>query len=140
LTLDNKFVFRTAELQKRLEELKPRLKKRREALEELLRFYDFLFEVENELQWVREKRAVLEGDNLPNDLVSALSSFKKSKKNREEIAIHEEGSYAKVLASGNALVAAKHPERAKVHIYEGATASWTVGARWTLRSWSLARP
>jgi etoposide-induced 2.4 mRNA len=24
--------------------------------------------------------------------------------------------------------------------YEGATAAWTVGARWTLRSWSLARP
>lgn len=89
--------------------------KRREALEESLRFHKFGFELEAELGWIREHLPLASSETLGQNLHQAQSLHKKHKKLEAEIIGHQP-MIDKTLASGEALVHQSHPETKQVSI------------------------
>lgn len=88
-------------------------RKRREALEESLRFHKFGFELEAELGWIREHLPLASSETLGQNLHQAQSLHKKHKKLEAEIIGHQP-MIDKTLASGEALVHQSHPETKQV--------------------------
>ncbi|XP_066903176.1 spectrin beta chain, erythrocytic isoform X2 [Halyomorpha halys] len=88
-------------------------RKRREALEESLRFHKFGFELETELGWIREHLPLASSEVLGNNLYQAQALYKKHKKLEAEIEGHQP-MIDKTLASGKALIHQSHPETKQV--------------------------
>ncbi|XP_046434088.1 spectrin beta chain, non-erythrocytic 1 isoform X2 [Neodiprion fabricii] len=99
--------------QKKFHSLKEPAQKRREALEESLRFHKFGFELDAELQWINDHLPQASSTTLGQNLYQAQSLHKKHKKLEAEIAGHQP-MIDKTLASGAALIDQVHPERKKI--------------------------
>lgn len=105
----------TRNLQNKFKNLKDPITKRREALEESLKFHKFVFELETELQWINERKAAVNSDTIGQNLHQAQSLSKKHKKLEAEIEGHQP-MIKKTLASGEALIEQNHPEKDKVNV------------------------
>lgn len=113
---DARNVKRSAALCKRkLEKLHEPCRLRREALEESLRFHKFGFELDSELQWIKEKLPQACSEALGNDLHQAQILHKKHKKLEAEIVGHQP-MIDKTLASGQSLIDDDHSEKKKVRL------------------------
>lgn len=99
--------------QKRLKGLYEPAQKRRAALEEALEFYKFRFELDTELQWIKEHLPLASSDELGQDLHQAQLLHKKHKKLEAEILGHQP-VIDKSLEHGQALIDEKHPEHKQV--------------------------
>ncbi|ERL92196.1 hypothetical protein D910_09516 [Dendroctonus ponderosae] len=93
----------------RLKELDGPTKARRAALEEALRFYKFSFEIDSEMQWIKEHMPQATSEDVPNSLHQAESFHKKNKKLQAEIVGHQP-VVDKVFELGQSLVNQRHPE------------------------------
>lgn len=96
-----------------LKDLEGPTKARRAALEEALRFYMFSFEVDSEMQWIKEHMPQATSEEVPNSLHQAESFHKKNKKLQAEIVGHQP-VVDKVFELGQNLVDQRHPESANV--------------------------
>ncbi|XP_015599750.1 spectrin beta chain, non-erythrocytic 1 isoform X3 [Cephus cinctus] len=99
--------------QKKFRSLKEPARKRREALEESLRFHKFGFELDAELQWIKDHLPQASSTTLGQNLHQAQSLHKKHKKLEAEIAGHQP-MIDKTLASGQTLIDQVHPEKKKI--------------------------
>ncbi|KAJ8972184.1 hypothetical protein NQ314_000314 [Rhamnusium bicolor] len=77
------------ESQQRLKDLYNPAQLRREALEEALKFYEFSFELDAELQWIKEHLPLASSDELGQNLHQAQNLYKKHKKLEAEIVGHQ---------------------------------------------------
>ena len=100
----------------RFRSLKEPAKRRREALEESLRFHKFGFELDAELQWIKDHLPQASSTTLGQNLHQAQTLHKKHKKLEAEIAGHQP-MIDKTLASGQTLIDQAHPEKKKVKIF-----------------------
>lgn len=98
---------------KKLKDLNVPMRQRREDLEESLKFYKFGFELDNELQWIKDHLPLASSDILGQNLHQAQNLFKKHKKLEAEIIGHQP-VIDKTLEGGRALIEQKHPEHKKV--------------------------
>lgn len=111
---DAKNIKRSAALcRRKLEKLHEPAKLRREALEESLRFHKFGFELDSELQWIKEHLPLACSEALGNDLHQTQLLHKKHKKLEAEIIGHQ-SMIDKTLASGQGLIDDNHSEKKKV--------------------------
>ena len=99
----------------RFQSLKEPSKRRREALEESLRFHKFGFELDAELQWINDHLPQASSPMMGQNLHQTQSLHKKHKKFEAEVQGHEP-MIIKTLASGQGLIDQAHPERKKVNI------------------------
>lgn len=99
--------------QQRLEALGEPANRRREALDEALKFYKFGFELDAELQWIAEHLRLASSEALGQNLHQAQNLFKKHKKLEAEIVGHQP-VIEKTLQAGQSLVDLKHPESKKI--------------------------
>ena len=99
--------------QRKFRGLKEPAKKRRDALEESLRFHNFGFELDAELQWIKDHLPQASSTSLGQNLHQTQSLYKKHKKLEAEIVGHQP-MIDKTLASGQSLIDQIHPERKKV--------------------------
>ncbi|XP_011150755.1 spectrin alpha chain isoform X3 [Harpegnathos saltator] len=99
--------------QRKFRSLKEPAKRRREALEESLRFHKFGFELDAELQWIKDHLPQVSSTTLGQNLHQAQTLHKKHKKLEAEIAGHQP-MIDKTLASGQMLIDQAHPERKKI--------------------------
>ncbi|XP_058824690.1 spectrin beta chain, non-erythrocytic 1 isoform X6 [Topomyia yanbarensis] len=103
----------TKKLQNQFANLKGPAAKRREALEESLRFHKFVFELDAELQWINEHLPAASSEVIGQNLHQAQSLYKKHKKLEAEIEGHQP-MINKTLTSAENLINQHHPETAKV--------------------------
>lgn len=103
----------TKDIQTQFRQLKSPVDRRREALEESLRFHNFVFELDAELQWINEHLPAASSDTFGQNLHQAQSLYKKHKKLQLEISGHQP-MITKALTSGHALTEQNHPERKRV--------------------------
>ncbi|XP_031782461.2 spectrin beta chain, non-erythrocytic 1 isoform X3 [Nasonia vitripennis] len=99
--------------QKKFQSLKEPAKRRREALEESLRFHKFGFELDAELQWINDHLPQATSTMMGQNLHQTQSLHKKHKKFEAEVQGHEP-MIMKTLASGQGLIDQAHPERKKI--------------------------
>lgn len=78
-------------------------------LEESLRFHKFGFELDTELQWVREHKPLATSELIGQNLHQAQSLHKKHKKLEAEVEGHQP-MIDKTLATGQQLLDQKHPK------------------------------
>jgi spectrin beta len=97
-------------------ELDP-LNKRREKLEEALRFHSFIFEVDSQLQWIRDREPAAKSEKLGQDLHTAQSLDKKHRKLEAELTGHAH-AIDHTLAAGQVLIDQKHPQKDEVFLYK----------------------
>lgn len=109
----NILVFKQSDYCYRFTSLESPARKRREALEESLRFHKFGFELEAELGWIREHLPSASSETLGSNLHQAQSLHKKHKKLEAEILGHQP-MIDRTLASGEVLVHQSHPETKQV--------------------------
>ncbi|XP_043484059.1 spectrin alpha chain [Leptopilina heterotoma] len=124
--------------QKKLHSLKEPSQKRREALEESLRFHNFGFELDAELHWINDHLPQACSTSVGQNLHQTQSLHKKHKKLEAEIMGHQH-MIDKTLASGQTLIDQFHPEKKKIReLCEDLTNSWkNLQDRATERSHSL---
>ncbi|XP_055551148.1 spectrin beta chain, non-erythrocytic 1 isoform X2 [Wyeomyia smithii] len=103
----------TKKLQNLFANLKGPAAKRREALEESLRFHKFVFELDAELQWINEHLPAASSEVIGQNLHQAQSLYKKHKKLEAEIEGHQP-MINKTLTSAENLINQNHPEKVKV--------------------------
>ncbi|XP_053697591.1 spectrin beta chain, non-erythrocytic 1 isoform X2 [Sabethes cyaneus] len=103
----------TKKLQNKFANLKGPAAKRREALEESLRFHKFVFELDAELQWINEHLPAASSEVIGQNLHQAQSLYKKHKKLEAEIEGHQP-MINKTLTSAENLINQNHPEKVKV--------------------------
>lgn len=101
--------------QQQLKELYIPAKNRRAALEEALKFYRFEFELNNELQWIKEHMPLASSEELGQNLHLAQLLHKKHKKLQAEIAGHQP-VIDKCLENGKALVNDDHVQHQQVRL------------------------
>ncbi|XP_012530663.2 spectrin alpha chain isoform X3 [Monomorium pharaonis] len=99
--------------QRKFRSLKEPAKRRREALEESLRFHKFGFELDAELQWIKDHLPQASSTTLGQNLHQAQTLHKKHKKLEAEIVGHQP-MIDKTLASGQTLIDQAHPEKKKI--------------------------
>ncbi|XP_053986770.1 spectrin alpha chain isoform X1 [Hylaeus volcanicus] len=99
--------------QRKFRSLKEPAKRRREALEESLRFHKFGFELDAELQWIKDHLPQASSTTLGQNLHQAQTLHKKHKKLEAEIAGHQP-MIDKTSASGQTLIDQGHPEKKKI--------------------------
>lgn len=99
--------------QKKLNALDKPAKDRRDALEESLKFYKFGFDLDNELQWIKEHLPLASSTTVGQNLHQAQILHKKHKKLQAEIVGHQP-VIDKTLEAGQSLIDQKHPEHKKV--------------------------
>ncbi|KAK4883333.1 hypothetical protein RN001_006652 [Aquatica leii] len=99
--------------QQRLRDLEIPAKLRKEALKEALKFHLFAFELDNELQWIKERLPLVSSETLGQNLYEAQTFYKKHKKMEAEIIGHQP-VIDKVLNGGNTLIEQDHPNKKKV--------------------------
>ncbi|KXJ76213.1 hypothetical protein RP20_CCG010134 [Aedes albopictus] len=103
----------TKKLQNQFRHLKKPAAKRREALDESLRFHKFVFELDAELQWINEHLPAASSEVIGQNLHQAQSLYKKHKKLEAEIEGHQP-MINKTLTSAENLINQDHPEKEKV--------------------------
>ncbi|XP_059484234.1 spectrin beta chain, non-erythrocytic 2 isoform X2 [Neocloeon triangulifer] len=97
----------------RLEALREPARKRRQELEESLKYHKFKFELDAERQWIQEHMVSANAQPSVGSLYEAQSAHKKHAKLKAEVSGH--GPHIeKTLASGAVLAQQPHPEAAKV--------------------------
>lgn len=99
--------------QQRLKALHMPANERRAALEEALKFYEFQFELDAELQWIKEHLPLVTSDEFGQNLHQAQNLHKKNRKLEAEIVGHEP-VIEKTIENGQYLIDSKHPESKKV--------------------------
>lgn len=104
--------------QARLKDMYEPAKKRRSVLEEAMEFYKFHFELDTELQWIKDHLPLALSEELGQNLHQAQNMHKKHKKLQAEIFGHQP-VIDKSLESGHALISKNHPE-SKYVIYKQA--------------------
>ncbi|KAF5273495.1 hypothetical protein FQA39_LY07512 [Lamprigera yunnana] len=111
----NSTVVRNSALnaQRRLKELEKPAILRKEALKEALKFHLFAFELDNELQWIKERLPLVSSENLGQNLYEAQTFYKKHKKMDAEIVGHQP-VIDKVLNAGKNLIDENHSQKIKV--------------------------
>lgn len=82
-------------------------------MEESLRFHKFGFELDAELQWIKDHLPQASSTTLGQNLHQAQTLHKKHKKLEAEIVGHQP-MIDKTLASGQTLIDQVHPEKKKV--------------------------
>ncbi|KAF5308651.1 hypothetical protein FQR65_LT06112 [Abscondita terminalis] len=111
--------------QQRLKDLEEPTKLRKEALKEALKFHLFAFELDNELQWIKERMSLVSSETLGQNLYEAQTFYKKHKKMEAEIVGHQP-VIDKVLNGGKMLIDQKHPEKIKVEeLCDTLNQAWT---------------
>lgn len=103
----------TKDIQNQFKQLKDPVDKRREALEESLRFHKFVFELDAELQWINEHLPAASSETFGQNLHQAQSLHKKHKKLQTEITGHQP-MITKALTSAQTLIELNHPEKKRV--------------------------
>lgn len=103
----------TKKIQNQFADLKGPAAKRREALEESLRFHKFVFELDAELQWINEHLPAASSEVIGQNLHQAQSLYKKHKKLEAEIEGHQP-MINRTLTSAENLINQNHPETAQV--------------------------
>ncbi|XP_055716450.1 spectrin alpha chain, non-erythrocytic 1 isoform X4 [Phlebotomus papatasi] len=103
----------TKNIQKNIRDLKVPMEKRKQALEESLKYHKFGFELDTELQWINERLPTAKSEALGQNLHQAQSMYKKHRKLESEIEGHQP-MITKALTFGEALIEQKHPESKKV--------------------------
>ncbi|KAK7865818.1 hypothetical protein R5R35_001276 [Gryllus longicercus] len=101
------------ECQRKFVALKEPVQKRREALEESLRFHKFGFELDAEKQWIREHMPLASSTTLGQNLHQAQSLQKKHRKLEAEIAGHQP-VIDRTLSSGSSLIEQGHPRSSEI--------------------------
>ena len=91
------------------------LLRRRERLEEALKFHEFNFEVDIELQWIRDREPTARSDTVGQDLHTAQSLDKKHKKLEAELVGHQP-VIDNTIDTGRQLIQQKHPKEEEVRI------------------------
>lgn len=103
----------TKDIQEQFRQLKNPVQRRRAALEEGLRFHNFVFELDAELQWIAEHLPAASSETFGQNLHQAQSLFKKNKKLQSEIVGHQP-MIMRALTTGQVLVEQQHPEQQRV--------------------------
>jgi len=93
----------------RIRALRELADKRNAALEELLRFRKFVFELDAQQQWIKEHLPLAVSEKLGQNLHQAQSLHKKHHKLEAEIIGHQP-MIDRTLASGQALAGQAHPK------------------------------
>lgn len=110
--------------QRKFRSLKEPATKRREALEESLRFHKFGFELDAELHWINDHLPQASSTTLGQNLHQAQTLHKKHKKLEAEIIGHQP-MIDKTLASGQSLIDQNHPEAKKIQdLCQGLDNTW----------------
>lgn len=91
----------------RLNKLKGPAASRRHKLEESLKFHQFNFEVDTEMQWIREHLPAASSEDLGQNLIDAQNFNKKHQKLEREIQGHQI-MIDKTFSSGQLLIDQKH--------------------------------
>lgn len=100
-------------IQQTLKALHEPAKNRRAALEESLKFYKFRFELDAEIQWIKEHLPLACSDEISQDLHQAQILQKKHKKFESEINGHQ-SVIDSTLEQGQNLIIQEHPEHKQV--------------------------
>lgn len=103
----------TKGIQEDFKKLKAPIDERRAVLEESMSFHNFVYELDAEVQWINEHLPTATSSEIGQNLHQAQSLHKKHKKLQSEIYGHEP-MMQRALASGQALIDQKHPEKEKV--------------------------
>lgn len=115
----------TRQIQETFQNLVTPIKNRRAFLEESLRFHNFVFELDTEIQWINEHLPAALSPELGQNLHQAQSLQKKHKKFLAEIVGHEP-IIKRTLNSGQNLKEINHPEKDKVvELCEVVEMAWT---------------
>ncbi|XP_076250387.1 spectrin beta chain, non-erythrocytic 5 kst isoform X4 [Rhynchophorus ferrugineus] len=108
----------------KLKDLDSPLQRRRAALEEALEYYEFGFQIDNEMQWIKEHLPLVTSEEVANNLHQALSYHKKNQKLQTEIEGHQP-IITKVLELGQKLIKQRHPESASIkQLNDKISANW----------------
>ncbi|XP_065157650.1 spectrin beta chain isoform X3 [Atheta coriaria] len=99
--------------QQRLKSIDAPMKQRRDAIEESQRFHKFNFDLNNELQWVKDHMPLATSTVVGQNLHQAQILHKKHKKLEDEIAGHQM-VIDKTLGIGEDLIKQSHPEKVKI--------------------------
>ncbi|XP_044756004.1 spectrin alpha chain isoform X2 [Coccinella septempunctata] len=108
-TIGNKAVA----LQKRLYDLDKPAKQRRAKLEKSLQYYKFWFDLDTQLQWIKDHLPLASSDALGQNLHQAQNLYKKHKKLEAEIQGHQP-DIDKTLGIGKELIEQEHPEKIQI--------------------------
>ena len=81
--------------------------KRKEAIREQLKYFEFGFEVETELQWIKDHEPLVMSEVLGSNLHEAQTSHKKHKKLEAELHGHQP-MIDKTITNGETLISQKH--------------------------------
>ncbi|XP_065360785.1 spectrin beta chain, non-erythrocytic 5 isoform X2 [Calliphora vicina] len=101
------------DIQNRFKLLGDPMQKRRDELEESLNYHKFVFELDNEFQWINDHLPAAKSKELGQNLHQAQTLSKKHKKLEAEIKGHQP-MINKALLAGQALVQQNHPEKENV--------------------------
>ncbi|KAI8126099.1 non-erythrocytic 5, Spectrin beta chain [Lucilia cuprina] len=101
------------DIQNRFKLLRDPMQKRRDELEESLNYHKFVFELDNEFQWINDHLPAAKSKELGQNLHQAQTLSKKHKKLEAEIKGHQP-MINKALLAGQALVQQNHPEKENV--------------------------
>ncbi|XP_071547281.1 spectrin beta chain, non-erythrocytic 5 isoform X4 [Panulirus ornatus] len=97
----------------RFQKLKEPAARRRAALEESLRWHEFNFELDAEMQWIKEHVPMATSKVLGQNLHEAQTLNKKHIKLKAEIQGHQP-QITKTMAKGKKLIEDQHPEKALI--------------------------
>ncbi|KAK9874725.1 hypothetical protein WA026_005540 [Henosepilachna vigintioctopunctata] len=120
-TIGNK----AASLQERLYALDKPAKQRKAKLEKALQYYKFWFDLDTQLQWIKDHMPSASSDVLGQNLHQAQNLHKKHKKLEEEIEGHQP-DIDKTMQIGEELIAEDHPEKIQIKkLCNDLLESWT---------------
>ncbi|XP_041352702.1 spectrin beta chain, non-erythrocytic 5-like isoform X2 [Gigantopelta aegis] len=91
----------------RFEKLKPAVASRKQKLQESLQMHQFVFDADNELQWIKEHVPSASSTDLGKNLVDAQKLHKKHQDHDRVVQGHQP-NIEKVLATGDGLINEKH--------------------------------
>lgn len=91
----------------RLNDLSDPVQKRKNFLHEYLKFYQFDFELNTELQWIKEHETSTDTSDVAKNLTDALNMMKKHQKLEREVLGHQT-QIDKMLAIGEGLISQEH--------------------------------
>ncbi|XP_055309165.1 spectrin beta chain, non-erythrocytic 1 isoform X4 [Sitodiplosis mosellana] len=120
----NNIKSETKDIQEEFKKLALPIQNRRAFLEESLKFHNFVFELDAEIQWINEHLPAATSTELGQNLHQAQSLQKKHNKLQAEINGHEP-TIKKTLNSGQGLTDQNHPEEEKVReLCEVVASAW----------------
>lgn len=103
-------------LQERLYDLDKPAKQRKAKLQKSLQYYKFWFDLDTQLQWIKDHLPLASSDVLGQNLHQAQNLYKKHKKLEAEIHGHQP-DIDKTLEIGKELIRQEHPEKVQVSTF-----------------------